>query len=58
MTDQELVDHINRARRKAATVGSMSAMWDVIIDAEAILYGKPTIMSRPEVEKSLTDFVK
>ena len=57
MTDRELIEAINAARQKAAKVGSMHAMWDVIFDAEAILCGKPATLSRVQVEKKLSEFI-
>lgn len=51
MTDAELQEAIQVARRRAAQVGPLHSLWDAIADAEALLAGKPTLAdwgSEPE----------
>lgn len=51
MTDAELKRCADNARVVASPVGPMHAWWDAIFDAEAILAGKPSIVSRAELEE-------
>ncbi|MBY0559840.1 hypothetical protein [Hyphomicrobium sp.] len=53
MTDEELRTATKCARAKASAVGPMHALWDVILDAEAILAGKQSLLSRKQVEEIL-----
>jgi hypothetical protein len=57
--DEELADMVRRARARIAAshVGAMHAMFDVVADAEACLEGKPHIMSRDDVVRTLSGFV-
>lgn len=50
MTDNELREKIAAARSIASRSGPLHSLWDVIADAEAILIGKPAIMTREQVE--------
>lgn len=51
MTDEQLRDSILRARKIAEPVGTLHSYWDVILDAEAILAGRLSIVGRAGVEK-------
>lgn len=51
MTDEWLQHCINEARKTAASVGSMHALWDLIFDAEAILKGEQSLLPREIVER-------
>lgn len=55
MTDQQMRTLILQARAKAAPVGAMHALWDTIFDAEAILAGQPSLLSRDVVERQLIE---
>lgn len=55
MTDDEIREAIRKARSIAAPVGPMHSYWDVIFDAEALLEGKPTIVSRAVIEDELRE---
>ena len=50
MTNEELLQWARRARREAVKVGSMSGLWDVITDAEAIAQGERSICTREQIE--------
>jgi hypothetical protein len=55
MTDEELRTAIERARKKASAVGPQHALWDVILDAEAILRGQRSVIDRQGVERILAE---
>jgi hypothetical protein len=46
MTDEELLAWAIKARHRAAKVGSMSALWDMIFDAEALARGERSLLDR------------
>ena len=57
MTDDQLRDKIKKARSIVNSAAcSLHGLWDVIFDAEAILAGKPSILSREEVEAAFEHF--
>lgn len=56
--DIRLQKMIKLARSYIHEIGPMHALWDVIFDAEAILAGKPSILSREVIEQILEDFCK
>ncbi len=53
MDDAQLRAQIQKAREIAARVGPMHSYWDVISDAERILSGQRSIMTREQVEQVL-----
>lgn len=56
MTDEEKAEIealIARARYWASKKGSMHSLWDLILDAECMLGGMPTVLRRDEVLKEL-----
>lgn len=57
MTDAELRDYVRRARIMAGSQGSLHSWWEVIADAEAILAGKPAIVSRDVIERMLREWL-
>jgi hypothetical protein len=55
MTDGEMQLCILKARHIAVAAGPMHAFWDIISDAEAILAGKPSVLSREMIEKAFSE---
>ena len=53
MTDDELKAFIKAARQRAAPVGPLHALWDLIFDAEALLVGGKTLLSRKQIEQQI-----
>ena len=49
LTDDELRDAILIMRQRTARAGMMHALWDTILDAEALLAGRPTLLPREDV---------
>lgn len=49
MTDQDIRQAIAALWSKAAPVGPLHSDWDLIIDAEEMLAGRPTLLSRDEI---------
>ncbi len=59
MDDDELRAIIAKARTIVGPIRHQPAMWDVILDAEAILAGRlPIPDDRAYIEQVLSDFVK
>ena len=50
LTDQQLREMAQKARAIAVPVGSLSGWWDSILDAEAILAGKRSLLPRDQIE--------
>lgn len=57
MTDDELRDYVRRARNLVSDVGPLHAQWETIMDAEALLAGKPSVLSRSAVERLLREWL-
>jgi hypothetical protein len=55
MTDEELRSATVRLRATASPVGPLHAYWDIIFDAEAILEGRRSMLSRIEIERRIRD---
>ena len=53
MTDERMREIAARMREAATKVGTTSALWDVVFDAEAILTGEVSWADRKMVERSL-----
>ena len=53
MTDERMREIAARMREAATKVGTMSALWDVVFDAEAILAGETSWADPKTVERSL-----
>jgi len=50
---KELKAFIKAARKRAAPVGPGHALWDLIFDAEALLVGGQTLLSREQIEHQI-----
>jgi hypothetical protein len=55
VTNEELINWAKAARKKAAEVGTLSADWDLIYDAEAHAGGKQTLLDRETVERMIKE---
>jgi hypothetical protein len=55
MTDEELLTWAHHARMRAAFVGPMSALWDVIFDAEGHARGERALLDRATIERMILD---
>ena len=53
VTDERMREIAARMREAATKVGTTSALWDVVFDAEAILTGEVSWADRKTVERSL-----
>ena len=53
LTDDQLKAFIKAARQQAAPVGPGHALWDLIFDAEALLVGGQTLLSRRQIEQQI-----
>lgn len=53
MTPSEIRTAVDKLRLAAETVGGMHSNWDLIFDAEALLAGKQTLLSRDVIEREL-----
>ena len=53
VTDERMREIAARMREAATKVGTTSALWDVVFDAEAILTGEVSWADRKMVERSL-----
>ena len=57
MTDDELRDALLILTQRATRNGSMDPLWDLVFELEALLLGRPTLVSRgliiKEVEQAL-----
>ena len=53
LTDDQLKAFIKEARKRAAPVGPLHALWDLIFDAEALLVGGQTLLSREQIEQQI-----
>ncbi len=53
VTDERMREIAARMRDAATKVGTTSALWDVVFDAEAILTGEVSWADRKTVERSL-----
>ena len=51
MTDEQMREIAARMREAATKVGTTSALWDVVFDAEAILTGEVSWADRKTVER-------
>ena len=56
VTDERMREIAARMREAATKVGTMSALWDVVFDAEAILTGEVSWADRKTVEHSLEEW--
>ena len=56
MTDERMREIAARMREAATKVGTMSALWDAVFDAEAILTGEVSWANRMTVERSLGEW--
>jgi uncharacterized protein (DUF2236 family) len=50
----ELAKAVSSARAKAAAIGPQHALWDVIMDAEALMAGRQTLVQGSEDERAET----
>ena len=55
MTDEELLTWARNARTRAAKVGTMSGLWDLIFDAEAHPRGERALLDRATIERMILD---
>ena len=53
LTDDQLKAFIKAARQRAAPVGPLHALWDLIFDAEALLVGGQTLLSCEQIERQI-----
>jgi len=58
VTDEGMREIAARMREAATKVGTMSALWDAVFDAEAILTGEVSWADRNTVERSLEEWDK
>ena len=58
VADERMREIAARMREAAMKVGTMSALWDVVFDAEAILTGEVSWADRKAVERSLEEWDK
>ena len=58
VTDEGMREIAARMREAATKVGTMSALWDVVFDAEAILTGEVSWADRKMVERSLEEWAR
>ena len=56
VTDERMREIAARMREAATKVGTMSALWDVVFDAEAILTGEVSWADRNTVGRSLEEW--
>lgn len=57
MTNADLREVALAMRRDAVKVGTLSGLWDVIFDVEALVAGKPTLATRAEIERMASDYI-
>jgi hypothetical protein len=53
MTDYELEEAVTILKQRARKKGPQHALWDVILDAEAILQGRWSVLTREQVERDI-----
>lgn len=53
MTDYELQESVDILKQRARRVPQQHALWDTILDAEAILQGRFSVLSREQVERDI-----
>jgi len=58
VTDERMREIAARMREAATKVGTTSALWDVVFDAEAILTGEVSWADRKTVERSLEEWAR
>ena len=58
VTDERMREIAARMREAATKVGTTSALWDVVFDAEAILTGEVSWSDRKMVERSLQEWAR
>ena len=51
--DEELLTWARNARTRAAKVGTMSGLWDLIFDAEAHPRGERALLDRATIERMI-----
>ena len=56
MTDAEIRAAIVDMREAAHRAGTLSSLWDVIFDCEALLKGGRTLVPRETIEDMVRDF--
>ena len=58
VTDERMREIAARMREAATKVGTTSALWDVVFDAQAILTGEVSWADRKTVERSLEEWAR
>ncbi len=55
MTNDELLVWAAEARQRARRAGTLSPLWDLIFEAEALAKGERTLLQREEVERAIRE---
>lgn len=55
LSDYDLHEALSILRQRARHLrhGPQAALWDLILDTEAMLQGKPSVMTREQIERDI-----